>query len=388
MKRIQERLNALESQGLYRKLNVFSGAHGTKMILEGREVLLFCTNDYLGLAADQRLKTAAIKAINDYGFGTGSSRLISGTLDLHEKLESKIAGFKKKEAAILFNSGYDTNCGTISTLVGKGDTIFCDRLNHASILDGARLSGAALKRFSHRDTVSLEKLLKKSSNASTRLVITDGVFSMDGDVAPLPELSRLAKKYDAFLMVDDAHATGVIGKEGRGTPEYFGLEGEVDIHMGTLSKAVGSIGGFVACSSEVKKFLINRSRNFIYTTSLPPAAIAASLEGVSIIEESPFLREKLLKNATFLRSCLCDAGFDTMTSELHIIPVLLGSDSVALKANQLLLQKGVFVPAIRHPTVPKGGARLRISLCAGHEKEDVEKVLKAVIETGKELGVI
>src|SRR3990172_2769199 len=290
---INDELDRLRSEGLYRELKIIEGEQGARVRIGGREVILLSSNNYLGLASHPEIKKAAVSAIEKYGCGSGASRLISGSMELHKELEEKIASFKKTESAILFNSGYTANLGVLSSICGKGDVIFCDKLNHASIIDGCLLSGAELKRYPHKDIDALERLIKLTPpyikggarGGKKRLIVTDGIFSMDGDIAPLREIVRLAKRYSAILMIDDAHATGVLGKNGRGTVEYFGLNDSIDIIMGTLSKAVGSFGGFVAGRKKLIEFLVNKARSFIYTTSLPPSVIASSISAIDIIEK-------------------------------------------------------------------------------------------------------
>jgi predicted pyridoxal phosphate-dependent acyltransferase len=385
---INDELERLKREGLYRELKIIEGEEGAKVRIGGREVILLSSNNYLGLASHPEIKKAAVLAIERYGCGSGASRLISGTMELHKELEDKIASFKKTESAILFNSGYTANLGVISSICGKGDVIFSDKLNHASIIDGCLLSGAELKRYPHKDIDALDKTLKKSSGFKKRLIVTDGIFSMDGDIAPLKEIVQLAKRHSAILMVDDAHATGILGENGRGTGEYFGLEDDIDIVMGTLSKAVGSFGGFVAGRKELIEFLINRARSFIYTTSLPPSVIASSIAAIDIIERGDDLRDSLWKNVGYLKEGLKDMGFDIMESESQIIPIFVGDTHKAVEMSQMLLKEGVFVQGIRPPTVPKGKSRLRAAVMATHSKADLDAALESFEKVGKRLKII
>jgi len=376
----RQELRKLEEQGLLRKLREVGSAQGPRIILDGKEVINLCSNNYLGLADSPALKKAAIKAIRDYGVGTSASRLISGTTTLHKKLEEKIAEFKGTEAALVFNSGYTANAGIISTLVSRGDVIFSDKLNHASIVDGCLLSGAELKRYPHCDVQALEEMLKKHVGRSTtnmKLIVTDTVFSMDGDIAPLPEIVKLAKKYDCMLMVDEAHATGVLGENGKGAVEHFNIKEKDIIHIGTMSKAIGTFGGYVAGSRELIEYLINKSHAFIYSTALPASVVAASIAAFDVIKNEPGLRQQLWGNVEFFRKGLTKIGTDTefgvcpYFSSTQIIPVLIGNNERALKISRRLLDDGVFIQAIRPPTVPKGQARLRITVMATHTREDL-----------------
>jgi glycine C-acetyltransferase len=363
----RQELKKLEEQGLLRNLREVGSAQGARIILDGKEVINLCSNNYLGLADHPALKEAATDAIKKYGVGTSASRLISGTTTLHRKLEEKIASFKGTEAALVFNSGYTANVGIISAMVGRGDIIFGDKLNHASIVDGCILSGAQLKRYPHCDTAALEKMLQEN-NGVRRLIVTDTVFSMDGDIAPLPELVKLAKKYNCMLMVDEAHATGVLGENGKGAVEHFNINEKDIIHMGTLSKAVGTFGGYAAGSGELIKLLYNKSRAFVYTTALPASVIAASIVAFDVIKNEPGLRKQLWDNVRF---------FDK-NSSTQIIPVLIGDNKKALKISTRLLDEGVFIQAIRPPTVPKGQARLRITVMATHTREDLQTALDKI----------
>jgi glycine C-acetyltransferase len=388
MKEFRKELELLKEQGLYRWLRPVSSEQGPYIDLDGKRVLNLSSNNYLGLASHPKVKEAFIRATERYGASTAASRLISGNIEIFEQLEKKIADFKKTESALVFSTGYMANVGIISSLVGKDDLILSDRLNHASIVDGCVLSRATLKRFPHRDTEKLEELLGASSRYRRRLIITEGVFSMDGDIAPLPDIVDLAKQYSAILMLDEAHATGVLGEEGRGTMEHFGIEEGVDIIMGTFGKALGVFGAYAACKEEMREYLINKARSFIFTTGLPPGVIGAVIQAFDIIESDKERRRKLHENVVFFRKGLQGLGFDTMQSETQIIPVLVGDSKAVMRFSEILLEEGVFAQGIRPPTVPKGYARLRTTVMATHSREDLEKALTVFERAGKELGII
>ncbi|MEK6599421.1 MAG: 8-amino-7-oxononanoate synthase [Deltaproteobacteria bacterium] len=380
---IDDELKALKDAGLYRSLSLTQGPQGPKVKINGTDAILLCSNNYLGLANHPKIKQAAIKAIEKYGFGSGASRLVSGNMELHAELEQRLAMFKGAEAALVFNSGYHANIGIISALVGRGDLIFSDKLNHASIIDGGILSRAKFIRYPHKDINALENLLKKHSSLITHhsaLIITDGVFSMDGDIAPLKELSELADKYNCILMVDDAHATGVLGANGKGTLEHFGIENPNIIQMGTLGKAFGCFGAYVAGSKKLVDYLINKARSFIYTTSLPPSVCAAGIAALDIIENEPQLRRGLWDRVVYFRTELKQAGLDTLKSETQIIPILVGEAEKAVRISRDLLGKGIFLQAIRPPTVPEGTSRLRVTLMANHSWDDLKYALDCIKE--------
>ena len=353
---------------------------GPRVTVGGKNILLMCSNDYLGLSRHPALKKAAAKAMEQYGFGSGASRLISGTSTLHVELEGRIAAFKGTESALLFNSGYAANTGIIPAIAGEGDVILSDRLNHASIIDGCHLSKANMVVYPHKDVDRVESGLKKNRNAKRKLVVTDGVFSMDGDIAPLPDLVMLAEKYGAILMVDDAHATGVIGETGRGTSEHFGLSGRVHIQMGTLGKALGSFGAYATGSRDLIKYLFNRARSFIYSTALPPSICAASLAAFDVIEREPELRTTLWKNRDRLVHGLSALRVFSGSSETPIVPVMLGESEKALKAADKLFEYGLYATAVRPPSVPEGTARIRVTVTAVHSSDDIDT---AVVLFGK-----
>lgn len=386
--RFRRNLQVIEEQGLTRKLRSFSTGNESEVVMNGKKFLLFSSNNYLGLATDSRLKKKATEGISKYGTGAGGSRLTTGNFDIHEQLESEIAAFKKSEAAIVFSSGYLANVGVISSVMKAGDTIFSDAWNHASIIDGCRLSKAKTIVYEHADMVDLERKLRQSHGDGMKLIVTDGVFSMDGDIAPLPKIVELAKEYKAYIMIDDAHATGVLGNDGRGTADYFGLKDEIDFTVGTLSKAIGAEGGFVSTSSIVKNYLLNNARSFIFQTALSPSAIEAAREGISIIQNEPERRKQLLKNARYLRLKLEESGFVMKEGETPIISLIIGGSHEAMQFSAKLMDEGVFIPAIRPPTVPKGSSRLRITVMATHTIEQLDMVISKIKKIGKEMGIV
>jgi glycine C-acetyltransferase len=385
-----DELNQLRDKGLYRSMRSIEGSQKTRVVMDGREALLLCSNNYLGLADHPDLKEASIRAIKKYGVGSGASRLVSGTMELHCALERRIAAFKATERALVFNSGYAANTGVVPALVGKGDIVFCDRLNHASIVDGCLLSHARLVRYPHNDIPALRRLLEEYKGGGRKLIVTDGVFSMDGDLARIPELVALKEEFGTLLMIDDAHGTGVLGPTGRGTAEHFGVQSEIDIHMGTLGKAVGCFGAYVAASEEIIEYLVNRARSFIFSTSLPPAVMASSLAALDIIDSSVGmeLRNRLERHAAFFRAGLRSAGFDTMESETQIIPLMVGDAERTMEFSQSLFEAGVYVQGIRPPTVPVGGSRLRCTLMACHGENELAAAVEMIAATGRRLGIL
>lgn len=389
MQTFSDELQALRAEGLYRSMRTIRGAMGSRVELDGRQVLLLCSNNYLGLADHPALKQAAGEAVA-LGVGSGASRLVSGTMELHEALEVRIAAFKGTERALLFNTGYAANTGIVSALVGRGDAIFSDKLNHASIVDGALLSRAAFYRYPHRDMDALERMLEEKGGQGRRLIVTDGVFSMDGDIAPLERLVQLAKRYDALLMVDDAHGSGVLGPTGRGSAELHGVMDGIDIHMGTLGKGLGSFGAYAAASATICEYLVNKARSFIFSTSLPPAVLAASLAAIELVDspEGARLRERLAGNVALFKEQLASSGFDTMGSETQIVPIFVGPAETTMEFSRELLAQGLFVQGIRPPTVPVGSCRLRCTIMATHEPADLEQAAATIEKVGKTLGVI
>lgn len=387
---ISKQLEKIKESGLYRRTCMVEGMQSTSVTINGQKKLLLCSNNYLGLAEHPSLIEASASASQLYGASSGASRLVSGTMELHENLEIALAQFKETESALVFNSGHGANTGIIPALVGRGDVIFSDRLNHASIVDGAILSGAKFIRYNHNDIMHLEQLLEKHRGNGRCVIVTDGVFSMDGDYARLPDLVDLKKRYNALFMVDDAHGCGVLGVNGRGLSQMFAVEGYVDIQMGTLGKAFGSFGAYAAVSKEIRELLINRARSFIFSTSLPPAVLAASLAAVTIItsEEGKSLRESLLKNAAYFRKQLIDSGFDLPPGESQIVPIITVNPDTTMEFSQKLMECGVFVQGIRPPTVPVGSCRLRCTLMATHTKEQLDEAVQKIGYVGKKLGVI
>ncbi len=371
----KQELLHLEKRHLLRRLAVVESCDGPYVTMNGKRLLLMCSNDYLGLAGHPALRKAASAAMDRYGFGSGASRLVSGTSGLHRELEQKIARFKGTEAALAFNSGYAANTGIIPAIAGEGDVILSDSLNHASIIDGCRLSKAEVKVYRHCDVEHVEDLLKKSFFARRTLIVTDGVFSMDGDIAPLSELAFLAGKYGSVLMVDDAHATGVLGDTGRGTTEHFDLAGQVPIQMGTLGKALGSFGAFAAGGRTLIDYLVNRSRSFIFSTALPPMVCAASIAALDIVDREPERREKLRENRERFVKGLLSLGIALAASETPIVPVMIGNPEKTLLVGEKLLEYGIYAAAIRPPTVPEGTARIRTTITAIHTAEDIDNAL-------------
>ena len=386
---LSEELQAIKAAGRYRFLRTIQGEQGPVVEMGGREVLLFCSNNYLGLASHPRLKRASIEATERYGAGAVASRLVSGDMTLHQELERELARFKGTASALLFNCGYMANVGLISSLVSEGDLVVSDQLNHASIIDGCRLSKAEKAMFPHNDLDALEGILKRRRRGRC-LVVVDSVFSMDGDLAPLQEIAALCEVYGAHLMVDEAHAVGVLGERGAGAVEHFGLAGKVPIQMGTLGKALGGFGAYVACSEVVREFLINRARSFIFTTALPPGVLAAAKEAVLLVQEDAELRTRLHENIGIFTKGLVEMGFGDRVKihDTAIVPLIVGPEDLTMRMSHSLFEKGVFVAGIRPPTVPPGTCRLRITLMATHTEEQISKALQAFEDTGKELGLI
>lgn len=384
----QRDLARQRDNGLLRRLRGFAGPQGRVLDLDGRRVLNFCSNDYLGLAADPRLKEAAAAAMAAEGFGTGASRLVCGNFRSHQRLEERLAAWKGTEACVVFSTGYMANVGILSALCARRDLVFSDRRNHASIIDGVRLSGADLRRYPHRDVAALSEALRGADAQRRKVLVSDSVFSMDGDIAPLRELAGLADEFGCLLMVDEAHALGVLGEQGKGAVEQCGLEGRVPVQMGTLSKAVGAFGAYCCGSRVMVDTLIHSARSLIYTTGLPPAVAAAALEGIEIIAREPERRRKLWQLTEFVRGELRRAGFDTLASVTPIIPIVVSDDRLAKEFSARLLERGILIAAIRPPTVPAGTARLRLTVTAAHEPGDCERVLEQIIEIGRELCLI
>lgn len=381
------RLAEVKESGLYRRLRAVEGAQDAAVILEGQEVLLFSSNNYLGLANHPAPKLAAQEAIERYGCGSGASRLISGSMAVHHELEHRLAALKKTEAALVFPTGYHANIGVLSALMGPDDTILSDSLNHASIIDGCRLSRADTRVYRHADTEHLDELLRACPATGQRLIVTDSVFSMDGDLAPLAEIVSLARQYDAWVMVDEAHATGVFGPHGGGLVEELGLTEEVDIQMGTLGKALGCVGAFVAGSHELIDWLVNRARSFIYTTAIPPAMAAAVLSALDIVEQEPERRQQLWNNTRVLADGLRSLGYTLGATRSQILPVIIGEARATMVVAHAILQRGVFAHGIRPPTVPEGTSRIRVTPMATHTQDQLSRTLDAFAAAGKEIGI-
>jgi len=382
---IQSELERLKQEGFYRRLRRVEGEQGPTLIFNGQEVLNLCSNNYLGLANHPALREAAIQAIDRYGCGSGASRLISGNMTLHEELEEKIAALKGTEAALVFNSGYQANTGILSALVGERDVVFSDALNHASIIDGCRLSRAKIVVYLHCDVGRLEEELKRAPAKSRKLIVTETLFSMDGDEAPLAEIVDVAERYGAMVMVDEAHATGVFGPNGAGVVAKLGLTQRVPVQMGTLGKALGGFGAYVAGSRALCELLINRCRTFIFTTSLPPAVLAMAIAAIDLLYKEPQRRLALWHNCRALREGLKKLGFSLGRSQSQILPLVIGDAQECMSFSERLLQKGIFAQGIRPPTVPPGTSRLRITLMATHTHEHLHKALDAFEEVKGEM---
>jgi len=385
---IREELQKVKEAGLYNTIRTIAGPQGAWFEVDGRKCLNFCSNNYLGLANDERLKRAAKAAIDRYGVGPGAVRTIAGTQTIHLELEEKLAKFKGAEATILLTAGFTANLATIPALVGKEDLIFSDELNHASIIDGCRLSGARIVRYNHNDVASLEEKLRSETDCRRKLVVTDGVFSMDGDIAPLPDIVEVAKKYGAITMVDDAHGEGVLGENGRGIVNHFHLEGQVDVEVGTLSKALGVMGGYVSGSKELVDWLKQRGRPFLFSSALTAADVAAGIAAVDILTESDELVKKLWDNARYFKAQMQALGFDTGVSETPITPVMVGDAVKAKELSKGLFEEGVFAMAIAYPTVPHGKARIRVMISAAHERNDLDFAVEKFAKVGRALGLI
>jgi glycine C-acetyltransferase len=383
-----DELDQLRQQGLYRPLRVLGSAQDTEVVVDGKRVLNLSSNNYLGLTTHPRLKTAMIEATQTWGAGSGAVRTIAGTMTIHEELERRLAEFKHAEASLVFQSGFTANLGVLQSLVKEGDVIISDELNHASIIDGIRLSKAERSIFKHRDLDDLERHLERHRDKRVKLVVTDGVFSMDGDIAPLAGIVERAERFQALVMVDDAHASGVLGKNGRGSVSHFGLDGRVDLQMGTLSKAIGVLGGYVAGPQPVRDFLIHRARPFLFSTSHPPGVAAACIAAIDVLLAEPERIDRLWKNTAHFKAGLKRIGFETGASETPITPVIVGKGAVALKFSDRLFELGVFAQGIGYPTVPEGRARIRTIVTSVHTEPQLDRALEAFAKGGKELGVI
>lgn len=385
---LEEELQSMKDKGLFRSLVPLETDQAAKVVIDGKEVIQLSSNNYLGLTNHPRMKKAAIEAVEKYGAGTGSVRTIAGTFQMHEQLEEKLAKFKETEAALVFQSGFTANQAVLSAILTEDDVVISDELNHASIIDGIRLTKASRKIYKHVDMDSLEKALKESRDYRKRLIVTDGVFSMDGNIAPLPEIVELAEKYDALVMVDDAHSSGVLGRNGRGSVDHFNLNGRVHIQVGTLSKAIGVLGGYVASTKTLRDYLIHKGRPFLFSTSHPPAVTAACSEAIDILLDEPERMERLWDNTKFFKEGLHQLGFHTGKSETPITPVIVGDEAKAHELSDKLFEYGVFAQGIAYPTVPKGTARVRTIVTSEHTKEVLQEALNAFEKAGNELGII
>ncbi len=385
---LTDELNSLKSQGLYRHLRILEDEQKAHTTFDHRSVVNLSSNNYLGLTTHPKLRAAAIEAIRKYGVGSGSVRTIAGTMALHMALERPLAAFKKVEAVVVFQSGFAANAGTVSAVLTKDDAIVSDELNHASIIDGARLSRATIKVFPHKDVDRAREILRELPKDQRKLLITDGVFSMDGDLGPVPALCDLAEEFGCVMMVDDAHASGVFGAEGRGTVDHFGCHGRVDIQVGTLSKAIGALGGYVAGTKDFIEFLYHRARPFLFSTSHPPAVTAACIAALEVLETEPRWMEQLWANTRFFKKGLKDLGFDIGISESPITPVIAGDGALAMRLSDRLFEDGVFAQGIAFPTVPKGRARVRTIVTATHTPADLQFALDTFAKVGRELGII
>ena len=390
-----DEIDDLKAKSLYRPLRVMTGPQKPKTTMDGRAVISLSSNNYLGLATHPHLVEAAQRATQELGVGSGAVRTIAGTMELHEELERRLAAFKHVEATLTFQSGFTANSGVIPTITGERDLIVSDELNHASIIDGVRLSKAGRAVFPHREVSGLEKVLKEARDKGGAkgpyehiLVITDGVFSMDGDIAPLADICEVAERFEAAVMVDDAHASGVLGRNGRGTVDHFGLHGRVDIQVGTLSKAVGVLGGYVAGRQHLRDYLVQRARPFLFSTSHPPAVVAACIAAIDVLETEPHWMTALWENTHFFRAGLQALGFNTGVSESPITPVIVGEAPTAVKMSDALFARGVFAQSIGFPTVAKGQARLRTIVSATHTRQDLQYSLDMFGEVGRELGIL
>jgi glycine C-acetyltransferase len=385
---LNDEIAALKSQGLYRGLRVLDGEQAARATFDGRSVVNLSSNNYLGLTTHPRLRKAALAALEQFGVGTGSVRTIAGTMRLHMELERRLAEFKQTEAVVVFQSGFAANAGAVAALLTKDDVVISDELNHASIIDGCRLSRASIKVFPHRDADAARAIIRGLPASQRKLLITDGVFSMDGDLGALPDLCEVAEEYGCIMMVDDAHASGVFGKNGRGTIDHFGLHGRVDVQVGTLSKAIGALGGYVAGNRNLIEFLEHRGRPFLFSTSHPPSVTATGLAALDVLLEEPQLIDALWNNAKFFKAGLRDLGFNTGPSQSPITPVIVGDARLAMRLSDGLFQAGVFAQSIGFPTVARDKARVRTIVTATHTREDLQFALDAFKKVGLELGLI
>ena len=374
--------------GVYTFFRVIESAQDPEVTIQGRRMIMLGSNNYLGLTNDPRVKEAAIDAIRRYGSGCAGSRFLNGTLDLHIRLEQRLAEFMRQEDAVTFATGFQVNLGAISCLVGKGDTVYLDKQDHACIIDGARLSFGEVCKFRHNDVADLRRQMRNDVDAKGRLIVVDGVFSMEGDIAPLPRILEAAREFDAGVMVDDAHGIGVLGPTGRGTAEHFGLESEVDLIMGTFSKSMASVGGFIAGDAGIIQYIKHRARTMIFSAAPPPASVASALATVEIMDREPERRARLWENTRFFSEGLQSLGLNTGESQSPVVPVLVGEDMAALKMVQRLHEEGVFVNCVLSPATPPGRALIRTSLMATHTREQLSRALDAIEKVGREVGVV
>ena len=376
---IKENLNQIKQSNLHRELVEISSSMTPEIVINKKIYYQFASNNYLGLTTDAKITNSVISAIKKYGNGTGGSRLVTGTSNLHSKLESDIAKFKKTDDAIVFSSGYLASIGTISSIMNKDDIIFSDELNHACLIDGARLSRSKIVIYKHSNMEDLESKLKKfKASNGKKMIISDSVFSMDGDIAPLDSIVKLSKKYECISMIDEAHATGILGDTGSGASEMFGVQDKIDICMGTLSKAIGSVGGYIAGSSDLIDYLKNRARSFIFDTSLPAGALTASIGAIKLIERQPSIRDDLNNNIQYIQDFLASSSFNYLKSVTPIVPIIIGDEEKALECSKFLLKNQIYVPAVRPPSVPKGQSRIRVTLMATHKKKHIDKIIKVM----------
>jgi glycine C-acetyltransferase len=381
-------IDGLKSQGVFRPLRVLDQEQRADTVVDGKSVINLSSNNYLGLTTHPRLREKAIQAIEQFGVGTGSVRTIAGTMAMHIELERRLAEFKQTEAVVVFQSGFTANAGTVSAILSKEDVIVSDALNHASIIDGCRLSRAAIKVFPHKDVDAARDILRDLMPGQRKLLITDGVFSMDGDLGPLPALCDLAEEYGAVMMVDDAHASGVFGRNGRGTVDHFGMHGHVDVQVGTLSKAIGALGGYVAGNRSLIEFLHHRARPFLFSTSHPPSVVATCMAAIDLLLEEPQIIDRLWDNTRFFKAGLVALGFNTGISESPITPVIVGDGALAMKLSDRLFDQGVFAQGIAFPTVARDAARVRTIVTATHTRDELQFALDAFAKVGRELGII
>jgi len=381
-------LEALKQQGLYRTLRVLEGEQKAQTTFDHRQVVNLSSNNYLGLTTHPLLKERALEATRRLGVGSGSVRSIAGTMDIHMELERRLAVFKNTEAVVVFQSGFAANAGTVAAVLSKDDVVISDELNHASIIDGCRLSRAAIKVFPHKDAAAARRIVAELPAAQRKLLITDGVFSMDGDLGALPALCDIAEEFGCIMMVDDAHASGVFGRNGRGTIDHFGMHGRVDIQVGTLSKAIGALGGYVAGSRALVEFLYHRARPFLFSTSHPPAVAAACIAALDVLEQEPQIIERLWENTRFFKSGLQTLGFNTGLSESPITPVIVGDGALAMKLSDRLFQEGVFAQGIAFPTVARDKARVRTIVTATHTRDELQFALDVFAKVGRELSIL